>query len=194
MPTGYTAAIADGISFKDFALNCARAFGACVTLGDEPGGGKNIPERFEPSDYHQKAGDKARGELATLDRMTAVERETAAWHQLSDADAAYRQGIAKDKKAGEQYAAMLAKVRAWKPPTDEHVGLKNLMIEQIESSIKWDCGHEEARPVKLTGDEWAAGQRNRLQWGIDYHDTEQRAEEKRAAGRTEWVQALRKSL
>lgn len=32
MPTGYTAAIADGIDFKTFAMNCTRALGACVTL------------------------------------------------------------------------------------------------------------------------------------------------------------------
>jgi hypothetical protein len=32
MPTGYTSAIADGIEFKDFALRCARAFGALVEL------------------------------------------------------------------------------------------------------------------------------------------------------------------
>ena len=32
MPTGYTADIKDGIDFKTYAMNCARAFGARVML------------------------------------------------------------------------------------------------------------------------------------------------------------------
>lgn len=50
MPTGYTADIKDGISFETYAMNCARAFGACVSLRDKPSGGKVIPDAFEPSD------------------------------------------------------------------------------------------------------------------------------------------------
>ena len=47
-------------------MNCARAFGACVELRDEPGGGDRIPEAFEPSDYHLKAVEKARSELGMV--------------------------------------------------------------------------------------------------------------------------------
>lgn len=36
MPTGYTAAIKYGITFKEFALDCARNFGACISMRDEP--------------------------------------------------------------------------------------------------------------------------------------------------------------
>lgn len=35
MPTGYTADIKDGITFRDFALRCARAFGATIMQRDE---------------------------------------------------------------------------------------------------------------------------------------------------------------
>jgi hypothetical protein len=47
MPTGYTAPIADGMTFEQFALGCARAFGALVTMRDEPSDAP-IPERLEP--------------------------------------------------------------------------------------------------------------------------------------------------
>jgi len=38
MPTGYTTDIYNGkdVSFRDFALNCARAFGACIMQRDDP--------------------------------------------------------------------------------------------------------------------------------------------------------------
>lgn len=41
MPTGYTDAIKDGISFNQFILSCARAFGALITMRDEP---SSVPE------------------------------------------------------------------------------------------------------------------------------------------------------
>ena len=53
MPTGYTSKIADGIGFKDFALSCARAFGACIEMRDDPSD-KPIPNEFKPNDYHKK--------------------------------------------------------------------------------------------------------------------------------------------
>ena len=86
MPTGYTAAIKDGIDFKTYAMNCARAFGACVMLRDEPGGGDRIPDAFEPSDYHLKAAEKTRGELAALDTMAPAELERAAARAWDDAE------------------------------------------------------------------------------------------------------------
>jgi len=38
MPSGFTSDIYDGkkITFKDFTLKCARAFGACIHLRDDP--------------------------------------------------------------------------------------------------------------------------------------------------------------
>jgi hypothetical protein len=50
MPTGYTAAVADGTitEFPDFAMQCARAFGTLVLMRDEPQDAA-IPEKFEPA-------------------------------------------------------------------------------------------------------------------------------------------------
>jgi hypothetical protein len=54
MPTGYTAKLMEeGQSFPEFAMRCARNFGALIMMRDEsldvP-----IPEQFEPSDYYRK--------------------------------------------------------------------------------------------------------------------------------------------
>jgi hypothetical protein len=76
----------DGISFKTYALNCARAFGACVTLRDEPGGGENIPDEFTPSDYNAKAAQKARDELAALLNLTPDQRERRAAKAWDEAE------------------------------------------------------------------------------------------------------------
>ena len=79
MPTGYTAAIADGVTFEQFALNCARAFGALIDMRDEPSDAP-IPERFEPSNYHEKKIAEINDELVRLKEMSQDEAKMVA-HQ-----------------------------------------------------------------------------------------------------------------
>lgn len=196
MPTGYTADIKDGIDFKTYAMNCARAFGACVMLRDEPGGGDRIPETFEPSDYHLKAAEKARGELAALEAMTPAECERAAARAWDDAEASRLLRLDDYRKQRAAYEAMLAKVNAWAPPTPEHAGLHEFMRTQIEQSIVFDCNESycSTPAVRLTGEAWAAAKRTRCLRDVQHHAKEYASEVSRAATRTEWVRALRAAL
>lgn len=196
MPTGYTADIKDGISFKTFAMNCARAFGACIELRDEGGGGEVIPEAFAPSDYHAKALEKARTELLALEAMTPEQCERSAAKAYDDAET--NRVVRLQEKADQRaaYEAMLAKVRAWAPPTPEHADLHEFMAGQITESIRFDCDgtYYETPTVRLTGDEWAAQRRASLSRDVGYHEREHAAEVQRASSRTAWVAALRASL
>lgn len=196
MPTGYTADIKAGISFETFAMNCARAFGACVTLRDEPGGGENIPDEFIPSDYHLKAAQKAREELAALLAMPEQEREHAALKSWDDAETSRLMRLEDKRKQREAYEAMLKKVNAWTPPTPEHAGLHEFMRSQIVQSIDFDCsGDYDQEPTpRLTGEQWAAERAARLNRDIGYHQKEHAAEVQRTESRTAWVKALRTAL
>ena len=196
MPTGYTADIKDGIDFKTYAMNCARAFGACVMLRDEPGGGDRIPEAFEPSDYHLKAVEKARGELAALEAMTPAELERAAARAWDDAETSRLMRLEGYRKQRKAYEAMLAKVNAWAPPTPDHAGLHEFMRTQIEQSIDFDCNESycSTPTVRLTGEAWAAAERERCRSDVRYHEEEHAGEVSCTATRTEWVRALRAAL
>ncbi len=77
MPTGYTAAIKDGITFKQFALTCARAMGALIMMRDEPSGAE-IPAAFPPSTFHRDQLARLSDELGNLRAMTVAEIEKAA--------------------------------------------------------------------------------------------------------------------
>ena len=196
MPTGYTADISDGISFETYALNCARAFGACVTLRDERGGGEIIPDEFLPSDYYLVAAQKARNELAALNAMSSAELERAAFSAWAD-DEIYRLTALKDKQDLRiAYESMLEEARAWTPPTPDHVGLRDFMCSQIKDSIEFDCNSKYySTPVpQLNGSDWAAKRRANLEHDIQYYEQEHEKEVLRAAQRTEWVRALRNSL
>lgn len=196
MPTGYTADIKDGISFETYALNCARAFGACVTLRGEPGGGEQIPDEFTPSNYSAKAEQKAREDLAALLELMPAQREHRAAKAWDDAETSRLSMLEDRRKTREAYEAMLLKVKAWIPPTPEHAGLHEFMRTQIEQSIDFDCGSDYGTTPtpRLTGEQWAAQEAERLNRYIEIHEKAHSDEVARAADRTAWVLALRASL
>lgn len=195
MPTGYTAAIADGIDFKTFLLNCARAFGACVMLRDEPGGGDKIPPEFTPSPYYAEALEKSRQRVIALSAMRAADQETAAAAAYAQAADDFAERRNKRYSLRAKYEAMLEQAKAWNPPTPEHVGLRDFMVSQIEESIKFDCdGSYDKPPVRLTGPAWFAEEMERAQKSLAY-DTKAHAEElARVADRNAWIKALRESI
>lgn len=196
MPTGYTAGVQSGeiTEFKEFALTCARAFGACVSLRDEPLDNP-IPEEFEPSDYHRKQLVEAEAEMRRLLTMTEADYARAAQADYDNAVDSYNERIARRQVEAERYTAMLKQAEAWEPPTPEHDELRKFMIQQLTESINFDCRESWDKPPEPVGTEtWRRDAIAKVAKNIEYH-TEQHAKEvKRAKDRTEWVRALRESL
>lgn len=196
MPTGYTAAIADDITFDDFVMRCARGMGALVMMRDEPADAP-IPERFEPSDYHLKRIAEASASLIRLAGMTEAETEQAASDAHETAVAEQAEAIHRKDMLYEKYNAMLAKVKAWKPPSDDHEGFKKFMVEQITGSIEFDCDNRHYRNQKhpkLTGAEWLEQKAAEARKEIIYHEDENAREIERTEARNTWLRLLRESL
>ena len=197
MPTGYTADIQKGITFRQFALGCARAFGACITLRDEPAG-TPIPDEFTPDRYFVEALDRAKARLYDLERMTPDQIAAAAAEEYDDAVADREEDIAYRAALRQKYDAMLVQVEAWQPPTPEHENFKTFMREQIAESIKFDCGEVEERywptPKRLTPRDWHMQAVAKAHEDIAYRTKELADEIQRCEQRTAWVRALRGSL
>lgn len=198
MPTGYTAEVQNGKvdDLKTFALTCARAFGACVTMRDDPHDA-DIPEVFEPSDYHSDARDEAKAKLEDLTTMTPGQREAANEQDYQErlANWASRQNVGESER--ERYNSMLDKVMSWTPPTDDHKQLKTFMLDQLEKSIEFDCGflfRQKKEPERRPTDEWFQEQVSRVTDLIKHHSVEHMREVERCAQRTRWVKELRESL
>lgn len=197
MPTGYTHSVQSGevTTFAEFALQCARAFGACIEMRDDPTD-TPIPERFKPSDYHEKALAADRAELARVEKMTEAECKVAARAEHDEEVARRNESDARAREGVARYQAMLTEVQAWNPPTSEHAGLKSFMVQQLVDSIKWDKPFyaDEPPPALLPADEWKRTKIAELMKSIDRH-TEGYAEDvQRAEQRTQWVRQLRESL
>jgi hypothetical protein len=196
MPTGYTDYIKDGITFQQFALRCARAFGACVEMRDsdmdEP-----IPDEFKPSDYHTNALKEANKNLAKYKSMT-IEKATAE-SKIAYARELNERNIhmEENNKQIKLYEDMLVKVKKWIPPTPEHVELKEFMIKQIEGSIEFDGmgDYYKNNPViKLTPEEWIRQGMKEVLEDIEYHTEELEKEIQRTNSRNNWIRNLRDSL
>lgn len=195
MPTGYTADVQGGkvTDFSAFAMQCARAFGALIMMRDDPA---DAPIKdFEPSMYNLEAKRKAEAELMALRSMT-VEEIRAAYRAEQDKATRYRDEYLQRKETERvRYEAMLAKVRAWEPPTAEHVGLKTFMVEQLVESIKFDCGGDWTPEIPYDGpDKWWQEQVSSAERAIARHAAEHEKEIERTEGRNRWVRELRASL
>lgn len=194
MPTGYTAAIKDGVTFEAFAMGCARAMGACISMRDEPSNAE-IPEVFEPSGYNGEALKDTQAELEVISSLTPQEAEGKARAEYDKEVARRQESRRKDEALQVKYEAMLADVEAWEPPTTDHIGLKEFMRDQITESIRFDCDVLHSQdPVLLSGQDWVDKERERTMDRVSYNAKEHAAEVERAKGRTAWVKALRESL
>lgn len=198
MSSGYTADVANGkiTTFREFAMRCARAMGACITMREDPIDA-DIPEAFEPSQYHREQSDKAKIELAEYRALTNVELMGSMNAEYEAAMSRWRESIVRKSAEQSRYEQMLDDVKEWKPPTDEHKGLKKFMLDQLRESVKSDCGYPWPEPTRpnFTSSERAREAREKgLRQTIAHHDREQVEEDERAVGQTEWIKQLRASL
>jgi hypothetical protein len=196
MPTGYTAAVQNGeiTEFSEFAMSCARAFGACVTMRDEPSNAA-IPEAFEPSDYNAKRMTEAQAEIDRLQRLSEDETTAEAQKAFEEAAASWDDYERRKAEWTARYEAMLAKVQAWTAPTPEHTGLKTFMVNQLQESIKFDGGPPyRGRPTLQAAGQWFAEALQKARDDLAYHTKAYGEEVERTKQRNEWLRALRSSL
>jgi len=194
MPTGYTLDLHDGkdITFEEFALKCARAFGALIDMRDEPID-TPTPEKLEPSDYHLKELEKAAKRFEEIKDWDDEKAQEEAERLYQEALKKREESIKKIEQIRKRYEDMLLKVRQWKPPTPDHEGLKKFMIQQLEESIEFDCFIPEM-PQRLSGEELRKQQIEKILSDIEYHGKEYVEEVNRVYERNKWLLLLRKSL
>lgn len=140
MPTGYTAAIGDNenLTFREFALSCARAFGACIMQGDDPIGTPiNMDEK--PGEYCATSLKEAESDLARYKAMSLDEAEGEQKKEREAIESSAKKSRDKSMQLRDRYERMLRLVQAWSPPTPDHAGMKDFMEKQILESVGFDC-------------------------------------------------------
>ena len=195
MPTGYTAELNDGkqVTFPEFAMKCARAFGALVEMRDDSLDAP-IPDEFHPSNYHLDSIETAKKHLGEVKKWSNVRAEREAKKAFNDEVRSNKEHDEKNMQAGRAYITMLKQAGKWVPPTKDHEGLKSFMIEQLAESLQFDCLHAQTMPQRLSGKQFQTQRIKSLRWDIAYHTEKHADEMRRAREKSEWVRDLRHSL
>jgi hypothetical protein len=193
MPTGYTAKLCEGPQkFDEFAMDCARAFGALVMLRDDMTA--PIPDEFKPSDYSSKALNEAERSVKKFEAMTDATAAVMAQNEFEIELEKWGRDREHARDRARRLEGMEREVMAWTPPTPDHQGLKKFMLEQLATTKDFDTYDGGPKPTLKTPAEFKrAGLQKALENRV-YHMRENAKEVERARERTEWVRALRRSL
>lgn len=195
MPTGYTAAVADGTvtDLKTFALRLARGMGAIVTMRDAPRDAI-IPESIEPDGYYAERVASLTAKLAELEAMTVEQASAAAQADAEQFDADFVEARQRHLDKRDRYLAMIAKVEAWQGAPE---GIKEFGLNQLTESLAFDCSEPftfwRTRPA-TDGAEWLAKQKANVLYELEYATKNKVDEDARIAERNAWLAQLHRSL
>lgn len=195
MPTGYTWGVANGTvtSFSQFAMGCARAFGALVHMRDDSSDAEIRPREVSP--WHAEQIAESRAQLARLDAMAADEAEATANYDWVAATKAWEGRNAERREQSNRYLAMFDSVEKWVPPSGEHQRFKAFMMEQLRDSMAHDCNSSyDMTPVRVIGSDYLQQQREATTRSIEYHEKRMAEESESVKLANAWVDALRQSL
>ena len=138
MPTGYTAGIIDGeiTTFEQFATQCSRAFGATIHMRDNPLDSPYEPRT--PSEYYVNSLQSQREKLEETKTMTdeAIVRDFE--NLLNDSLKYHERELEKTKVNLGRLNSIMESAKSWVPPTEDHEGVRDYMIDQLEITIKAD--------------------------------------------------------
>lgn len=149
MPTGYTSDLYDGkdVSFEDFTLSCARAFGYWVHQRDE--GFDQKPRIRQVDTYYLNSVAQDKKALRDWKAMSDDEKYDQ-WRDYADKTEARNAEYAREtRERTARFQAMHDKVEAWDAPE----GLENLKTFMKEQ-LSYDIRDEPTPSEVMEFDEW----------------------------------------
>lgn len=193
MASGYTADIADlkPVSFKEFASKCAYAF----MIEGRDHHDDALPDKPYDYDngYHAKKLEKAQEALDSFLRLSyddIAEQNSAEYNKQLNY---WSEQTKKNVLIVNAYNKMIDEVEAWTPPTENHQGLKDFMLQQLRDSLEFDS-HEPTAPVRVSTEEFKLNKIESLNWNLNYHKESLEKAKVSYASRLEWLNQLKKSI
>ena len=193
MPTGYTSKIGDDQSFKDFALRCARNFGANILMRDDPMDAEI--KKYEVEPYYMNRLTETIAEKSRFLNLSKEEMINLWNDEFNSKYSNYCKCCIEKVVLKSKYEKMLAKVKKFIPPTPDHINYKNFMIEQIQTSIDFDCSTDYMiEPKKESFLIWKTRKIKHLNDNINYYIKKYGEEVVRTDGRNNWNEKLFEAL
>lgn len=190
MPTGYTSPLYDAeMSFEDFVIHVASN----ITQGSFSG--KLSKVSLDLGGTKAKL-EEAKANLTRIQNMTEEELEQAALEEFEETRARQREHEKSVAALKTRYESMLEQVKTWQPPTPDHQGLKDLMLEQLQTSLEFDtsCVVQDRQERPKTAKQYRQEQIQSIQDHIASLVRSMEKQRKRVRTHNEWVEALANDL
>jgi len=195
MPTGYTHELLEKkLSFPQFALLCARAFGATILMRDDPFD-KPIPDTFEPSESYSKWEQEYRDKVANLEAMDTQQRLNFGLSLKKERVTMLERELDRCSEEDKVMRDMQEEVREWQPPSPDHEGMKKFMLEQLGTSLHGDYYKDVLKEACLKSVmDYFNGELESARRMVESSQRNNQEEIERTNGRNLWVRQLRESL
>ena len=199
MPTGLTSRIYEGedTSLRGFALTCVRQLGYGYYASEH--GEKELPldkaPIVKPSNYHKEGLEKANKKLEdflNLQKDPDALRKKYEEH-LKQINEDKEKSRKYKEEIKENYLSVLDKVEKWDAPS-EFNSLVELMKDQLNDCIEYDCTIYDDDKKEQSIEEWAESEISSIKWEIEYHKKEYEAEVKHAKECNEYIHKLYEEL
>lgn len=198
MPTGYTSKIKEGYTFKEYAMDCARAFGALVDMRDYQD--MEIPTEILPSEFYYDSVTRSKAKLKDLEAVSGDDITAQYYESQEDRSKECLSIIEKNNKQRLLYVKMIADVEAYVPPTADHRNHKDFMLEQINMCMEetdnsyWNSGTN--RPNSTNEDilKWHEKRIEAARQSIANDEKYLQEEIDRCATRTKWICGLTEAV
>lgn len=199
MPTGLTSRIYDGkdTSLRGFALQCVRQLGYGYYASDH--GEAELPldkaPVIKPNDYHRDELEKAKKQLKDFTDLQKDPNALRKMYEKEVKQVTKRDDTSKKEKEEikKRYLSVLDKVEKWDAP-NELDSLVQLMKNQLNDCIDFDCTIYESKQKQQTFEEWVESKIESLTWSIDYHTKEYAKDVKYAEECNEYMRKLYEEL
>lgn len=194
MPTGYTHKVADGeiTTLNEFAMLCSRAMGFCYSLREEPLT-SSLPEKFEERPYYKNQLEETEKEYNKYINMNPEEIKTEFESYIKEETKDYEDRVLKMNDTKNNYNNMLKLVNNWNCP-DDIKGLKEFMLEQLNSSIKFDVHDVYNNHQNKSMNKWYHNKLDNLKENLEYYKEQWDKEVKRTKENNRLLNLLRESL
>jgi hypothetical protein len=203
MPTGYTAGIIDGDikTFKEYATLCMRAFGGTIHMRDE-----SLDTEYKPriaSDYHKTNYEELEIKLNNFKKITPSEYVNEYKTNINNSIKSYKGFIDNAKENEKRLKNMLVSALKYTPPTNEHIGIRDFMVNQLQETIKFDGNYEyyeekieelQKDLLNIDAEKIYQEEIDDILKSIDYHKVEYEKELKRVEESNKWVTDFLNSL
>jgi hypothetical protein len=184
-----------GQTFEEFILTCAKAFGACIEMRDDPLD-TPIPDKFKGDSYYEKEMERSAVELKKLESMSESARVKLGTERRQKNLDSIEDRLKEIDVQNARVTNMVVLVNKWEPPSHDHVELKVFMLEQLKLSfndpVYWRNMKKlvsSKSPVQYYMDEV-----NTTKEHIEYASKNHMEDLERLKERNLWIKQLRDSI